>query len=167
MIALLFFLAVPAAEIYLFIEIGGRIGAWPTIAIIFGTALLGGAILRYQGRQMIMRAREQVAKRGLPVAEIADGAILVLAALLLLTPGFITDALGALLLVPFLRRLVLGALLLALRARIRGASQRAGPGSAAAGGPIIEGKFEDVSNAEVPDEPSRRPPSRHERSDRD
>jgi UPF0716 protein FxsA len=160
MILLILFLAFPAAEIYLFIVVGGHIGAWPTIAMIFASALIGGAILRFQGRQMIMRAREQVAKRELPVTEIADGAVLVLAALLLLTPGFITDALGTLLLIPFLRRLVFTLLLLAVRARLRQASRQSGAGDSAAGGRIIEGQFEDVSDAA-------RPPRDQGRIDRD
>ena len=151
MIPLLLFLAIPAAEIYLFIEIGGKIGALPTIAMIFGTALIGGTILRYQGRQMIMRVREQVVKREFPVAEIADGAVLVLAALFLLTPGFITDGIGALLLIPFLRRLVFALLLLALRARLQRASRQTGPGGSAAGGRIIDGKFENISDRDGPE----------------
>ena len=150
MIPLLLFLAVPAAEIYLFIEVGGQIGAWLTIAMIFGTAVVGGAILRFQGRQMIARAREQVAKRELPIAEIADGAVLVLAALFLLTPGFITDALGALLLIPLLRRLVFALLLLALRARLQKTSQQTGPGGSHTGEPIIDAQFEDISDADKP-----------------
>ena len=147
MIPLLLFLAIPAAEIYLFIEVEGQIGTWPTIAMIFGTAMIGGAILRYQGRQMIERAREQVARHEMPVAEIAQGAVLVVAALLLLTPGFITDAFGALLLIPFLRRLVLGLLLLAIRARLRGKHRPAGPGGAAPG-KVIDGEFEDISGSQ-------------------
>ncbi len=150
MIPLLLFLAIPAAEIYLFIAVGGEIGTWPTIGMIFGTAVLGGAILRFQGRQMIARAREQVAKHELPIAEIADGAVLVLAAVLLLTPGFITDALGALLLIPFLRRLVFASLLLIVRARIQRAAGHAGPGGSNAGGRIIEGEFEDISDRDNP-----------------
>ena len=148
MIPLLLFLAIPAAEIFLFIEVGGQIGTWPTIGMIFATAVSGGAILRYQGRQMIARAREQVAKREMPVAEIAQGAVLVLAALLLLTPGFITDAFGALLLIPFLRRLVLVVLLLAIRARLREKDRRAEPGGDAAAGSVIDGEFKDISNAD-------------------
>ncbi len=150
MIPLLLFLAVPAAEIYLFIEVGGQIGIWPTIGMIFGTAMLGGAILRFQGRQMIARAREHVAKHELPIAEIADGAVLVLAAFFLLTPGFITDALGTLLLIPFLRRLVFALLLLAVRARIQRATGRGGPSSRKARGQIIEGQFEDISDKDSP-----------------
>ena len=154
MILLLLFLAIPAAEIYLFIEVGGHIGTWPTIAMIFATAVVGGAILRFQGRQMIARAREQVAKRELPIAKIANGAILVLAALFLLTPGFITDTLGTLLLIPILRRLIFVSVLFAIRARMRKSARQAGPGSHAAGGRIIEGQFKDVSDSDnSPDHP--------------
>ncbi len=163
MIPLLLFLAIPAAEIFLFIKVGGHIGAWPTIAMIFATALIGGTILRFQGRQMIMRAREQVAKRELPVTEIAHGAVLVLAALLLLTPGFITDALGTLLLIPMLRSLILGFLLVAIRARMRGDSAQAGPPGGAAGGRVIDGEFEDISDSDGP----RDPPHEQQRIDRD
>ncbi len=157
MIPLLLFLAIPAAEIYLFIEVGGQIGTWPTITMIFGTAVIGGAILRYQGRQMIERAREQVARREMPVAEIAQGAVLVVAALLLLTPGFITDAFGALLLIPVLRRLVLGLLLLAIRARLRDKTRPAGPGGGAATGKVIDGEFEDISSSQGPDDSQDQP----------
>ncbi|MDA0229455.1 MAG: FxsA family protein [Proteobacteria bacterium] len=152
MIPLLLFLAIPAAEIFLFIEVGGQIGTWPTIAMIFGTAIIGGTILRYQGRQMIERAREQVARHEMPVAEIAQGAVLVVAALLLLTPGFITDALGALLLIPILRRLVLGLLLLAIRARLRDKYRPTDPGAAAASDKVIDGEFEDISSSQGADD---------------
>jgi len=160
MIPLLLFLAIPAAEIYLFIEVGGHIGTWPTIAMIFATALVGGAILRFQGRQMIARAREQVAKRELPVAEIANGAVLVLAALFLLTPGFITDALGTLLLIPVLRRLIFVSVLFAIRARMQKSARQTGPGNHAAGGKIIDGQFEDISDSDSP-------PHRPEQIDKD
>ena len=163
MFPLLLFLAVPAAEIYLFIEVGGQIGAWPTVGMIFATALVGGTILRYQGRQMIARAREQVAKEELPVAEIAHGAVLVLAAFLLLTPGFITDALGALLLIPFLRRLILGVILVAIRTRIHRFETHAGPGGPQRGGAVIDGEFEDISGSQ----PNGPPPADQKRLDRD
>ena len=117
--------------------------------MIFATAIIGGTILRYQGRQMIARAREQVAKQELPVAEFAHGAVLVLAAFLLLTPGFITDALGALLLIPFLRRLILSVILVAIRSRIHRFEGRNGPGGGKRG-TVIDGEFEDISGAEPP-----------------
>ena len=162
MFLLLLFLAIPAAEIFLFIEVGGQIGAWPTVGMIFATAIIGGTILRYQGRQMIERAREQVAKQGLPVAEIAHGAVLVLAALLLLTPGFITDALGALLLIPFLRRFILGVILISIRSRIHRFGGQTGPGGGRKG-TVIDGEFEDISGAE----PGSEPPDERKRLDKD
>ena len=155
MTPLLVFLSIPAAEIYLFIEVGGQIGTWPTIAVIFGTAMIGGGILRYQGQQMIQRAREQIARHEIPVAEIAQGAVLVVAALLLLTPGFITAAFGALLLIPFLRRLVLGLLLLAIRSRLRSKYRPAGPKGTAS--KIIDGEFEDISGSQGPGDSPGRP----------
>ena len=166
MIPLLLFIAIPAAEIYLFIEVGGQIGTWPTIAMIFGTAMIGGAILRYQGRQMIERAREQLARREIPVAEIARGAVLVVVALLLLTPGFITDAFGALLLIPFFRRLVLGLLILTIRSRLRGKYQPAGPGGTATS-KVIDGEFEDISGSQGPDDSPGQPGDQPPRIDRE
>ena len=142
MFPLLLILAVPAAEIYLFIEVGGQIGGWLTVGMVFTTAVVGGTILRYQGRQMIARAREQVAKEKLPVGEFAHGAVLVLAAFLLLTPGFLTDALGALLLIPVLRRLVLSAILVAIRSRIKRFGAWGEPGHS---GTVIDGEFKDIS----------------------
>lgn len=157
------FLAVPAAEIYLFVEVGSQIGAWLTIGMIFATALVGGAILRQQGRQMIARAREQVAKDKLPVAEFAHGAVLVLAAFLLLTPGFITDVLGALLLVPVLRRLVLSTILVAIRTRIHKFEAWGGHSDASHGDTVIDGDFKDISGSET----DGTPPVDGKRIDRD
>ena len=165
MTPLLVFLAIPAAEIYLFIEVGDQIGAWPTIAMIFGTAMIGGGILRYQGQQMIERAREQLARHEMPVAEIAQGAVLVVAALLLLTPGFITDTFGALLLIPFLRRLVLGLLLLAIRSRLRSKYRPKGPEGAT--DKIIDGEFEDISSSQGPGDSTGQPGGQPPRIDRE
>ena len=166
MAPLLAFLAIPAAEIYLFIKVGGEIGAWPTIAMIFGTAIVGGGILRYQGQQMIERAREQVARHEIPVAEMAQGAVLVVAALLLLIPGFITDVFGALLLIPFLRRLVLGLLLLAIRSRLRAKYRPAGHGGDDAS-KVIDGKFEDISGSQSPGDATGQPGDQPTRIDKE
>ncbi len=154
MFPLLLILAFPATEIYLFVETGKQVGAWLTIGMIFATALVGGMILRHQGRQMIARAREQVAKEELPVAELAHGAVLVLAAFLLLTPGFITDALGTLLLIPVLRRLVLGAILVAIRSRVNKFDSWGGPSDASHGSTVIDGDFKDISGSEADGTPA-------------
>ncbi len=99
-------LGAPLIEIGVFIEVGGRIGLWPTLVLIVGTAIAGAVLLRHQGLLTLARARETVARGGLPVQEVADGVCLLIAGALLLTPGFVTDAAGGLLLFPPARLLV-------------------------------------------------------------
>ncbi len=104
--ALVIFLAligVPVIEIAVFIEVGGRIGLWPTVGLIVLTALVGTALLRHQGLSTLARARASLDQGKLPMRELLDGVCLLIAGALLLTPGFVTDAVGALLLVPPLR----------------------------------------------------------------
>jgi UPF0716 protein FxsA len=138
-------LAVPAAEIFLFVKIGGMIGAWPTIGLILATAAIGGTILRIQGTRTLERARRQLANHQVPVAEIAQGAFLVLAAILLLIPGFITDFLGTLLLLPPLRHLILAAFLRQLKTKSSwhaAADQNTGR----QGGPVIDGEYSEIND---------------------
>ena len=103
---LLAFIGVPLIEIALFIEIGGLIGLWPTIAIVIATAVAGTALIRRQGLNTLQRAQQEMDARRLPVRELFDGICLLFAGALLLTPGFMTDAVGFALLVPSLRRLL-------------------------------------------------------------
>ena len=100
----LLFLLVPLAEIYLLIQVGSVIGAWPTIALVVGTALLGAALVRSQGFSTIARVRAQLDRNELPALEIFEGLFLLVAGALLLTPGFFTDAIGFACLTPPLRR---------------------------------------------------------------
>ncbi len=100
----LLFLVVPLAEIYLLIQVGGVIGAWPTIALVVGTALLGAVLVRSQGFSTIVRVREQLERGELPAMEIFEGLFLLVAGALLLTPGFFTDAIGFACLTPPLRQ---------------------------------------------------------------
>ena len=99
------FIAVPVIEIALFIEVGGWIGLWPTIAIVVVTAFAGTTLLRIQGLAVLQRAQESAARNELPMQEVFDGLCLLVAGVLLLTPGFFTDALGFTLFVPVLRKL--------------------------------------------------------------
>jgi len=99
------FIVVPIIEIGLFIEIGGRMGVWNTIALVVLTAMIGTWLLRAQGLATLRRAQESAARNIFPVAELFDGLCLLVAGVLLLTPGFLTDTLGFLLIVPPLRRL--------------------------------------------------------------
>lgn len=107
---ILFFLIVglPLIEIYLLIEVGSEIGAMPTIALAILTAMIGTWLVRHQGFGLIRRVRELTERGEVPALEMMDGALLLLAGLLLLLPGFITDGVGFLLLVPSLRRLLIG-----------------------------------------------------------
>lgn len=106
LIVLFLFIAVPLIEIGVFIEVGGRLGLWPTLAIIIATAVAGTALLRWQGLSTLARAQKALQRGELPVAEVFDGACLLLAGALLLTPGFVTDGLGGLLFLPPFRLLL-------------------------------------------------------------
>lgn len=104
---ILVFVGLPIVEIALFVEIGGAIGLLPTLAIIILTAILGVAIMRWQGLRALDRLRASVETGADPVGPIAHGALILVAGVLLLLPGFFTDFLGLLLLIPPLRALLI------------------------------------------------------------
>ncbi len=95
---------VPIIEIALFIQVGGWIGLWPTIAIVIATALTGSFLLRTQGVQTMSRLKQSMATGENPMNQIAHGALILVSAVLLLTPGFFTDGFGLLLLFPPFRK---------------------------------------------------------------
>ncbi len=108
--ALIFLLALiltPLIEITLFVEIGGEIGALPVVLLTVATAAAGIGLVRAQGLHTLRSAQRELDAGRAPVAEMMHGAMLVAAGLFLLAPGFMTDALGALLLLPPVRRLVI------------------------------------------------------------
>ena len=105
---LLALIGVPLVEIAVFIEVGGWIGLWPTLAVIVLTAFAGTWLIRAQGIGVLMRARQTVAEGGAPLREMFDGVCLIVAGAFLLTPGFVTDAAGFLLLLPPVRDLAAG-----------------------------------------------------------
>lgn len=136
------FLAVPILEVYLLIQVGGIIGALPTIALVVLTAVLGVALLRHQGMATLARAQQSMHAGQMPAVELLEGIGLLVAGAFLLTPGFFTDTLGFLLLVPTFRR--------ALAAWfIRRGMVQMGPGPGAGRGPgqghgqphVIEGEY--------------------------
>jgi UPF0716 protein FxsA len=94
---------VPVIEIALFVMVGRYIGLGPTIAIVLITAMLGSWLVARQGRQTWVRFRSQLAAGELPAATLAHGAMILVAGALLLTPGFLTDAVGFTLMVPAAR----------------------------------------------------------------
>ena len=107
---LVLFLLVPIAEIWVLIEVGSVVGAAATIGLVVLTAVVGAALMRAQGLATLFRARAAMAKGEVPALEMLEGAVILIAGALLLTPGFITDAGGFACLVPSIRRhLILGA----------------------------------------------------------
>ncbi len=100
---ILILVAVPIIEIALFIELGGWVGLWPTIALVIITAILGGILLRMQGFAAMQRLQSSVAEGGDPRGPLAHGVMILIAGLLMLTPGFFTDAVGFSLLLPPVR----------------------------------------------------------------
>ena len=108
-IFLLLFILLPLVEIYLLITIGGAIGAFSTILLILATAILGVWLVRAQGFSVFARYRQQLASGRSPAMQVFEGMLLFVAGALLLTPGFFTDAIGFILLVPKLRRALINA----------------------------------------------------------
>ncbi|MEM7440955.1 MAG: FxsA family protein [Pseudomonadota bacterium] len=104
---LLLFIAVPIIEIALFIQVGGFIGLWPTLGIVILTAFAGTFLLRLQGLAALQRLQTSLNEGGNPVDPIVHGALILAAGLLLLTPGFFTDAVGFCLLVPPIRSAII------------------------------------------------------------
>jgi UPF0716 protein FxsA len=100
------FIAVPIVELWVIVEIGSLIGVWPTIALLLADAVLGSLLLRHQGRGAWRRFNEAMAQRRFPGREVADGVLIAVGGTLLLTPGFVTDILGLILLVPPTRAIV-------------------------------------------------------------
>ena len=102
-ILFLIFIIMPLAEIAVLVKVGGLIGLWPTLAVVILTAVAGTWLLRLQGFQTWQRAQAALQRGEAPVAEVLDGMFLFAAALLMVTPGLITDTMGFLFLVPPVR----------------------------------------------------------------
>ena len=107
--ALILILSIPLIEIYLFIKIGSSIGAFNTIILILLTAIIGVAYARYEGFNTLRSGMTQLVKNEVPIYEIVSGAALTFAAILLIIPGFATDILGLLLIIPITRKLIFNA----------------------------------------------------------
>ncbi len=97
------FVTVPVIEIALFIQVGGLIGLWPTLATVILTAFIGTTLLRMQGLKVLADAQNTLNQGGMPVEEAIHGVFLLVSGLTLLTPGFMTDAMGLILFVPPVR----------------------------------------------------------------
>ena len=123
---------VPVVEIYLFIKIGGQIGAFNTISLIFITAIIGVFYARYEGLNTLRSGFSQLIKNEAPIYEIISGAAIAFAALLLIVPGFATDLLGFLLIFPLTRKLFFGNIINKFKSKTKIKK------------PYIDGEFEDI-----------------------
>ena len=99
------FIGIPAMEVFLFIKIGGKIGAIYTVSLIFFTAIVGIYFAKLQGIQTLKSGMVNLYQNKMPIYEIMSGASIAVAALLLIIPGFLTDSVGFLLLIPFTRKI--------------------------------------------------------------
>ncbi|MGH1439212.1 MAG: FxsA family protein [Cellvibrionaceae bacterium] len=152
-VLLVLFIAIPMVEMWLLITVGGVIGALPTIGLVLLTACIGLALLRYQGSETLTRARSKLHSNELPAREIADTLFFAIGGALLLTPGFVTDAIGFACLTPGIRSIIIrffaNNLMRSGKVDIKGfsannqyQSSRFGKGSQAGDHKIIEGEFE-------------------------
>jgi len=124
---ILLFILVPIAEIWVIIQVGSAIGAVATIGLLILDSLLGAWLLRHHGRRTWARFTETIAAGRVPTNVVADGAMVLFGGTLMLTPGFLSDILGMLLLLPPTRALLRPALL--RRVTITGVSSASGPGT--------------------------------------
>jgi UPF0716 protein FxsA len=102
----LVFIVVPIAELYVIIQVGQAIGVLPTIALLIADSVLGSMLMRAQGRAAWRRFNVALEAGRVPAREVLDGVLVIFGGALLLTPGFLTDVLGAILLIPPTRALV-------------------------------------------------------------
>jgi len=125
---------VPIIEIYLFIKIGSQIGAFNTISLIFITAIIGVFYARFEGLNTLRSGFAQLIKNQVPAYEIISGAAIAFASILLIIPGFATDIIGFLLILPVTRKLIFGKLMNKFKNDTNVKK------------PYIEGEYEDLDN---------------------
>jgi UPF0716 protein FxsA len=105
-VLVILFIVVPIVELYVIIQVGEAIGVLPTLALLLADAVLGSLLLRHQGRGAWRRFNEALAQRRFPAREVADGVMIAVGGTLLLTPGFVTDIFGVILLIPPTRAII-------------------------------------------------------------
>ncbi len=132
--ALFLIIGIPLIEIFLFIKIGSQIGAFNTVLLILTTAVAGVAYARYEGFNTLKSGLNQLVKNEIPVYEIISGATLAFAALLLILPGFATDLIGIMLVIPFTRKIILNKFIKKKTKNVKNNKD------------FIEGDYEDISD---------------------
>ena len=143
----LVFFSIPIVEMYLLIEVAERIEALPTIVLVMLTAVLGVSLIRQQGLSTLTKGIRRLNQAEIPAAEIIEGVLLAVAGAFLITPGFLTDFIGFMIIIPITRRITALMLLkrMAARAdfRTKGSDLRGGSNKTRdASGSVIEGEYE-------------------------
>ena len=150
----LIFILVPVIEIGLFIEIGGWIGTWSTIGLIVLTAFLGSWLMRRQGLAAMTEVQSRLTAGDQPTQLLAEGAMILFAGALLLTPGFFTDAFGLALLLPPVRRWLWGKLESRVKTRVAAQTAAGGWSMHMGGGDtVVDGEFSDVTPSDAVNRP--------------
>jgi UPF0716 protein FxsA len=141
-VLLLLFVIVPIVELYVIIQVGSWLGAGPTIGLLLLSCVVGVVLVKHQGLSVWARFRAQIDRGALPTDELVDGFLLLVAGALMIVPGFVTDVVGLVLLVPPLRRVVRNLLIRRYRDRF----QLAGVGYGGAGVSFHSRRVYDVEN---------------------
>ena len=138
---LIAFIAVPLIEIGLFIQVGDAIGLWPTLLIVLLTAIVGTALVRSQGTQVLRKLQGSFQAMKDPTEPLAHGAMILFAGALLLTPGFFTDAFGFLLLFLPFRNLITKM----IRSKLKSADMKFSPHETGPDNTVIDAEYTDIS----------------------
>ena len=133
----LFFIAIPIMEVILFITVGKHIGLWNTILIIIVTGIIGAILVKTQGISIINKAMEELKSNKMPILSIFEGIAILVAGAFLLTPGFLTDTLGGLLLIPKTRNILIEYIISFLKKRANFKDKE---------NKIFEGDYEEVDD---------------------
>ncbi len=121
----LLFIVVPIVELYVIVQVAGGIGVLETIGLLIVVSVVGAWLVRREGMGVLRKVQQQLAAGEMPTKQIVDGGLIMFAGALMLTPGFVTDAIGVLLLIPPTRILVRGVLMRRFRGRVQ--TMTAGP----------------------------------------
>jgi UPF0716 protein FxsA len=133
------FIAVPILEIYVIIQVGQVIGAWWTIALLIADSIFGSWLIRREGRRAWLALTTALESGRMPATELADGALILVGGTLMLSPGFVTDVFGILMILPFTRPIARRLLTRLVGRRLLNA-RRPGPGPQ---GPVVRGEVVD------------------------
>jgi UPF0716 protein FxsA len=154
---LILFIAVPIVELAVILQVGGLIGFWPTVGLLIADSILGSVLMRSQGRAAWRSFNAALSSGRPPAREVLDGVLVIFGGALLLTPGFATDLLGLLLLIPPTRAVVRRLLVRRFAGRMVASASSAAFGRARGRAGAGRGYDVEGTATEVPDEPRRLP----------